>query len=57
MVRALRDRLQGELDKLDRLGLWDAALSLDAAIESLSASLGEPTDHRYEALLKRCYMN
>ncbi|WP_152998678.1 hypothetical protein [Sphingopyxis sp. H115] len=56
-VRASRDRLLRELEELDRLGEWNAAISLDTTIENLSARLGEPTDHRFAALLQRWCTN
>lgn len=42
-VRAVRDRLKVELASLDRLGENMAAIELNAAIETLTARLGERT--------------
>lgn len=57
-VRAIRDCLRLELEKLDRLGEQMAAIELNSAIEILNTRLGEGGDPaETERLLRRHFDN
>lgn len=57
-VRAIRDCLRLELEKLDRIGEQMAAIELNSAIEILNTRLGEADDPaETERLLRRHFDN
>lgn len=57
-VRAIRDCLRSELEKLDQLGEQMAAIELNSAIEILNSRIGDGGDAvEEERLLRRHFDN
>lgn len=55
-IAQIRDRLLAELEFLDGLGEWRAAVELNSAIEILTGRLGEETKpHAIETLRARLF--